>query len=175
MYILKRKCGICKKEKDLTKDNFHSDKTRPLGYMYNCKPCEKDRTRNKYLRNPRTDRYSLMTEEEKSKKHAIGRIYCRTPKGKSIGLANAYRKFDRIRNFENNVTQYNIVEILGTPCFYCGYPSTGFDRIDNQKGHTLENCLPACMECNVARMDNFTHEEMKIIGLAIKQVKDNRI
>ncbi len=38
----------------------------------------------------------------------------------------------------------------------------------------IDNCIPCCKECNVARMNNFTHEEMLIIGQAIKAVKENR-
>lgn len=32
-----------------------------------------------------------------------------------------------------------------------------------------------CKECNVARMNNFTYDEMKIIGLSIKKIKENRL
>ena len=36
------------------------------------------------------------------------------------------------------------------------------------------NVVPCCYECNCARNNNFSHEEMKEIGKAIKQIKINR-
>lgn len=170
-----RKCGLCKEVKELTSDNFHADKSRPHGFMFNCKPCEKIRTRNKYLKNPRTGRYASFTDEQKKKKYEIGRIYCQTHKGKAIASLKAYQKFDKDRNFEFDLTQEFLIDIRKNQvCVYCGYPPTGVDRIDNLKGHTVKNCVPCCLECNVARMNNFTHEEMFEIGKAIKTIKDKR-
>lgn len=41
-------------------------------------------------------------------------------------------------------------------------------------GHTVQNTVPCCRECNTARMDNFSHEEMKIIGEAMREIKTAR-
>ena len=66
-----------------------------------------------------------------------------------------------------------IENIINKPCIYCGDThKIGCDRIDNSKGHTKDNVNPCCYECNTARGDNFSVEEMKIIGKAIKVVKD---
>lgn len=68
-----------------------------------------------------------------------------------------------------------IENIINKPCVYCGDThKIGCDRIDNTKGHTKDNVQPCCYECNVARGNNFSVEEMKIIGKAIKEVKDSR-
>jgi len=47
-------------------------------------------------------------------------------------------------------------EVLRTqPCFYCTAPlplaGHGLDRIDPQKGYTLDNVRPCCTDCNVAK------------------------
>jgi len=63
---------------------------------------------------------------------------------------------------------------LASPCYYCGYPSNGVDRIDNSIGHIMTNCIPCCHTCNVARMDNFSHEEMIILGKTIREIKLKR-
>lgn len=63
---------------------------------------------------------------------------------------------------------------LEKACTYCGFPSTGLDRIDNTKGHSEDNCVPCCKECNVSRNNSFTQEEMIIIGKAIREVKLKR-
>lgn len=48
------------------------------------------------------------------------------------------------------------------------------DRIDNNIGHTKLNVVPCCYTCNTARNNNFTHNEMFILGETIKQIKLNR-
>lgn len=170
-----RKCGMCKIEKELSVENYQKDRSRLLGFMYNCKPCEKMRSREKYLKNPRLGRYANFNTEEKRRKYETGKIYAKTLKGRAIFLQNAYLKFDKKRGYESNLTQNDLINVFSLNCSYCGHAATGFDRIDNSKGHTTENCIPCCKDCNVARMDNFTHEEMKIIGSAIKEVKDLRL
>jgi hypothetical protein len=37
-----------------------------------------------------------------------------------------------------------------TACYYCGGPNTtnGLDRVDNNRGFSLDNCIPSCKVCN---------------------------
>ena len=56
--------------------------------------------------------------------------------------------------------------IIISPCAYCGaepierpHPymkaritSNSIDRIDSGKGYTIDNCVPACVTCNTAKM-----------------------
>jgi hypothetical protein len=170
----KRICTICKTEYPLSTVHFHKDKSRPSGFMFNCKPCEKKRTRAKYLKNPRKLRYGLLTEEQKAARLIIAGKYRKTPKGKAIFYLKAYQKFDRKRGYECDLDQGYLLESFKKPCIYCGFPSIGVDRISNKEGHTRRNCVPCCMECNTGRMDNFTPEEMMIIGKAIAEVKKMR-
>ena len=165
---------MCLLEKELLHINFYKDKSRASGFMYTCRSCENNRSRLRNFNNPRPSRYRLFTEEEKLKHYKNGKLYCSTPKGRAIQLASAYRKFDQKRGFENDMTWVHILEVFKSNCFYCGYTPTGFDRILNTKGHTVDNCVPCCKDCNVARMDNFTHEEMIIIGKVMKEIKDAR-
>lgn len=68
-----------------------------------------------------------------------------------------------------------IDNILSQKCVYCGDDQRiGCDRIDNSKGHTKDNVVPCCIECNTARNNNFSFDEMKIIGATIRQVKLGR-
>lgn len=71
--------------------------------------------------------------------------------------------------------EWMIDNIVYQPCTYCGDTyRIGCDRIDNNKGHNKDNIVPCCYECNCARNNNFTYDEMKTIGAAIRQVKENR-
>ena len=172
--IDQRKCGICQELKPLTRDNFHADKTRSKGFGYNCKICEKQRSAEKHLKNPRKDRYSKMTKEQKIAKSKWCYNYSKTPKGKAIALLSSYLTFDKKKGFETDLTQDDFINVFKAKCVYCGYLATGFDRKDNSIGHTKLNCVPCCKECNVLRMDNFSHEEMFIIGQSIKKIKAMR-
>jgi len=113
-----------------------------------------------------------MTEEEKSARKLEKGNWNKG--NRDVILFSNYSKIDYKKNFQNDLTKEYIQKMLKLNCVYCDYPSTGLDRIDNTKGHTQENCVSCCWECNTARMNNFTHKEMFVIGKAIKQIKDNR-
>lgn len=86
-------------------------------------------------------------------------------------LYTQYRYSDINKGLEFNLSKEFIKYSLEEDCTYCSFPSTGLDRIENNIGHTIENCIPCCWECNTARMHNFTYEEMLLIGKTIGEVK----
>jgi hypothetical protein len=49
----------------------------------------------------------------------------------------------------------------------------GLDRIDNSKGHTLENCVSCCKFCNRAKMD-MTIDEFKELIIRIYKIFINK-
>jgi hypothetical protein len=163
-----RKCYKCSKVKPLDSSNFHKSKSRTFGFEYKCKECAKDR------KDRRIKRYESFSPEQKEKHYELGIAYRSTDKGRAIGLLAAYRKIDKKKGRECSITQSDILEVFEKDCVYCGFPATGFDRINNISGHVKENCVPCCKECNVARMDNFTHEETFILGETIRQIKLQR-
>lgn len=160
-----RKCIVCKIEKEANEENFYKDKNRPLGLMYRCKECDKKRI------DKRVWKERIFTEEQKNSKKIANKKYAKTNKGKSIFIFKAYKNHDKKHNRVTDLKSQDILDILHTPCTYCGFPSTGFDRIDNSLGHMKENVVPCCKECNVARMDNFSHKEMFILGKTIREIK----
>jgi hypothetical protein len=153
-------CNKCKVEKQKIDFQWHSTTG---SYTATCKVCDHVRKKNQR---------SNASEETKEKSLIKGRMYYKN--NPEIIIINRYNRSDRIKGLFNDLDLDYIKDSINKPCSYCGYPPTGLDRIDNNIGHYKENVIPCCMECNNARMNNFSSEEMKIIGLAIKQVKDNR-
>ena len=86
-----------------------------------------------------------------------------------IGEANrnnvlaTYRCNARKRNIEFSLTKEQFKKLVQQKCFYCGVkPHTisnhignngkfiynGIDRVDNNKGYVVENCVTCCSICN---------------------------
>lgn len=96
---------------------------------------------------------------------------------KASKMISSYKHKDR----KNKTTicdidiDWMINNIMTKPCIYCGDTNrVGCDRIDNSKGHTKNNVVPCCFDCNCARNDNFSHDEMLELGKAIAKIKQKR-
>lgn len=91
-------------------------------------------------------------------------------------MLSAYRCKDKKKGYYTNITREYLTDIIyNGKCIYCGDThNIGLDRIDNSRGHEIGNVVPCCYECNVARGDNFSFEEMFILGKTIRQIKKNR-
>lgn len=122
------------------------------------------------LRGGVTKSCGCLTKESASKKNRL-----------ESGLSNMRRKINgykiraKKRGIEYNLTEEQFKEITQKDCFYCKaspnniakqfqyngiYIYNGLDRIDNTKGYTLENVIPCCKMCNIAK-SNHTLQEFK--------------
>jgi hypothetical protein len=82
----------------------------------------------------------------------------------------------RLSGHEWKLTKEQVREIISQPCFYCGIPFSnnfgekhgfnggvkynGLDRIDNDKGYIIDNVVPCCRSCNIAK-NNRSLEDFK--------------
>jgi hypothetical protein len=91
-------------------------------------------------------------------------------------LLKHYINIDKKKNLICNLTEQWIKDnITSKSCIYCGdIEFLGCDRIDNSKGHTINNCVPCCIFCNHIRSNLLSLEEMKLLGPVIKQIKNMR-
>ena len=77
-----------------------------------------------------------------------------------------------------SLDEYSV--LIAKSCEYCGFElpkfGVGLDRVDNTLGYRAANVVPCCTECNTAKNDLFSFDEMKqVIGPAIKSVKTARL
>ena len=90
-------------------------------------------------------------------------------------MLGAYRLSDKKKSLHCDIDIETMRKIISNECVYCGdVERVGLDRVENSIGHTVSNVVPCCYVCNCARNDNFTYEEFKVIGKAIKEVREGR-
>jgi len=133
-----------------------------------CKTCKSEEMRLKYLDD--RERYKIKARI-RFEKYGNG-------KNESYYYGNrvaCYKRNDKIKQRTIcDFTREELQQKLKSPCYYCNDKATGLDRIDNKKGHTKDNTVPACKDCNIARGNNFSHEEMLILGKTIQTIKNKR-
>lgn len=162
-------CNRCEIEMPATPKVFLRDSSRTDGLGYECRKCHSKR---KIGRDKRSDRWALLTKEQKEKSRIRQKKYGRTNKGRACYLRAAYKRIDAC-----DLTTDEIAKIIKNPCIYCKteYYNRGLDRIDNSKGHIKGNVVSCCTACNIARGDRFSQKEMFIIGAAIQKVFKDRV
>jgi hypothetical protein len=158
-------CPKCKQYKPYSE--FAKSKDKKDGHHAYCKDCNRIAV-NEWKANNK-DRARELGRESRRRWRQRNPI--------ESFLSN-YKTYDSRKKLEYNLTvEWYIHNIQSKPCHYCGRvcDKMGCDRIDNSKGHTQDNCLPCCLECNQARSDAFTVTEMELcIGPSINMVKQIR-
>jgi hypothetical protein len=80
-------------------------------------------------------------------------------------LYGHYRSGAKVRGIDFCITKEQAKELFEQPCFYCGvqpretktknladtYSWNGIDRVDNNIGYIIDNCVPCCFTCNMAK------------------------
>jgi len=138
---------------------FAKNRASKDGLHNQCNECRWDhyrRNREKILEERRRD-YVLNRKKFLSYRSRIGARYsCIKGNAKKRGIP-----------VEISKDQYASI-VCGQVCFYCKGPlpsisGGGLDRIDNEKGYTVDNVVPCCGSCNMIKGDNLTHEEMLFV------------
>lgn len=96
-------------------------------------------------------------------------------KNKASKMMSSYRNSDLKKGLEFNISRDFLIDTFKKNCVYCeSKVNIGLDRINNSIGHIESNCVPCCYRCNVTRLDNFTFDEMILIGKTIKKIDYDR-
>lgn len=128
-----KKCKICENIKDL--GEFY-----PIGdsyYSSQCKKCAGVLLKNRYKENTNGHRDRAKSLTKKNKKDPEKRF-------------KAYKAGAENRNILFNITFEQFYRLWQRPCSYCASPieTIGVDRIDNEKGYSVDNICSCCSTCN---------------------------
>lgn len=64
-------------------------------------------------------------------------------------IYKTYQRGAMKRNFDFELSLEEFDNIRSNSCYYCGETEKiGIDRRDNDKGYTIDNCVPCCSWCN---------------------------
>lgn len=167
---VQRTCKVCGQTKQLNLEfNFHSTSEY---YSNCCKDCANLRRKLKRLNLPIPKEFDNLIKPKRNRRVIENKPWRKTTHANRKRLQ--YKVFDKKRGLDHDLTVEFLEKSLNSPCHYCGDNSCGLDRKDNSIGHTMNNCVPCCYECNTAKNNSFSYEEMLFIGKAIKTIKENR-
>lgn len=150
-YKICKVCGNLLPLNEFSKDKWHKD-----GHRNDCKKCH--RKYNKQY-------YQECHDELMNKHRGFIKKYRKTLCGRAMSLANNYKTIDKKYGRDNNIDgQWILDNIFTKKCIYCGesdWTKLGCDRIDNTKGHTTDNVVCSCWNCNNERQKTNFEEFFK--------------
>ena len=83
--------------------------------------------------------------------HKVQEVY-------TISVAELWRSIQRnaySRCLLFTISEFEFEKLTIQPCYYCGFQSisrlNGIDRVDNNKGYILSNCITCCKMCNTIK------------------------
>lgn len=128
-----------------------------------------DYTTEEIIFGKKSNRLSKIPKDAKPK--------TQSERNKASKMISSYKCKDKKCEYEpcDIDIDWMIKNIIHKPCTYCGDTHLiGCDRIDNNKGHIKSNVVPCCYTCNVARGNNFSYQEMLVLGETIRKIKNAR-
>jgi len=158
----------------VVKRSYPNAKNKDLMYVCKCECGTEKIIRGKDLRRGATKSCGCLHNEALGNRQRI-----------AIGLATmravigSYKRKAKIRGLEWNLAETQFKEITQQNCHYCGakpnnvgkhetkngnYIYNGLDRINNNKGYMIDNIVPCCKHCNVAKNDMTLQEFKDWIG-----------
>lgn len=157
-------CFSCKEMKPI--DAFGNRAKSKDGLQYSCKEC----------RNGKNKLYWENLSDIKTKQRM--EYFSNWSKNTLKGRYRVYKGGAKQRGISFSLTRDEFETFWQKPCSYCGdaIKSIGIDRVDNDVGYTIENCIPCCERCNKMKLqlgfDEFI-EHCKRIAAKFSSTKEN--
>lgn len=167
--IKTKRCPKCERFLPITE--FNKSKSRKDGLQCYCKECQKAmqaeyRQANKdAIRKQKAEYYAEYYNPQKN------------PLGWAKRMVNGYIRMDRERGFDDSKTitaEWFLKNIAYKPCAHCGKQGIGLigcNRLDNTKGHTIDNVESCCFKCNCK--DNIRDQLERGIHISCKHKKQS--
>lgn len=105
----------------------------------------------------RIDKYQQWYRDtHKEKISRYNKTYWKKLHGRWMNCKNDAKR--REKTF--SLTEEEFSSFWKKPCHYCGLPvdTVGLDRVDNNKGYSLDNCVSCCETCNRMKMKHSVSE-----------------
>ena len=149
----------------LTVESLKERKDKRLFYNCVCNCGNKTVVRGAYLRNGLTKSCGCI-RQELGKESIKKLIPIKTGEAAYNKLYRDYKYGAKARGYDFDITIIDFKNIIKQNCYYCNsepnkiqktYYSdeiiyyNGIDRMDNDLGYVLDNCLPCCTMCNQAK------------------------
>jgi hypothetical protein len=112
-----------------------------------------------------TNKYNNLHIKQENKTITVSELWRGTQR-------NAYS-----RGLLFSISEEDFEKIVIKPCYYCGFYShtrlNGIDRIDNNKGYILHNCISCCKVCNIIKNSQHPNEFLDKISAICNYINNN--
>lgn len=144
-----KSCGHCKIEKSIT--SFAKSAKSKDGYQCWCRACNIE-----WEHSPTGSTWKKKYHLREETKYQV------------------YRNKAAERGFPFELTSEQFHMFWQKPCFYCGaeIKTIGIDRVDNDQGYFIENCVPCCRICNRMKMNMSQHQFINQCNLISKKLNN---
>lgn len=125
---------------------------------------------------PKETKEKLKRYKQSEKGKANSKQYKNLPKVKFYN----YKSRAKRRNLSFDLTFEEFESFWQKSCTYCGntIETIGLDRIDNNIGYNIINCVSCCKHCNTMKLnfskDQFLNHILKIYNFSIKQEEQKK-
>lgn len=149
-------CPKCKNLLEL--NNFYKNQSQKFGVDVYCKECSKEKSKQYYkihkkqYNKEEKRKYNLQYKNNnKNKIKEIQKRYNETLNCRYLD----YKKSAITRKIEFNLSIQEFSTFWNSQCFYCGQniKTIGIDRINNNIGYVINNCVSCCEICNRLKLD----------------------
>ena len=114
---------------------------------------------NRLARAENRDKAKIWREENPDKIKASHDKYNNTP----LVKYKKYKAGAKRRQISWDLTIEQFLEYWQEPCIYCGdeIETIGLDRVNNDKGYSIDNIVPCCYMCNLMKRATGKEEFIK--------------
>ena len=147
----------CRRAKqELSLSDFYKQLSGKFGYRSDCKECAL-----LYRR--------LMASgaEAKKRKKILNKVRQKRPDV----MYKRYQIDAKRRNILFQIEKEFAISLYLSSCCYCGAspcPVNGIDRVDNNKGYVVDNCVSCCNRCNEVKSNYSLEETMEHVKKMIQ-------